>query len=113
MSLDFSALAGAPRLLVEAKLKPLQGTRIQPTNFPNLGAATYKGPNNTEYLLVESPQSIANWLERATLDEAGETLAKCLEGLRYVKVVDKNGHLVTTSLHEAHRLNSMYIENTS
>ncbi len=34
MSLDFTALGKAPRLLLRAKLKPLQGTRFQPTGFP-------------------------------------------------------------------------------
>ena len=65
MPLDFSSLAGAPRLLIEAKLRPVQGDRFQPTGFPNLGAATYKMPkwrhsnqeNEPEWvqgLLVES-----------------------------------------------------------
>ena len=35
------------------ELKPLQGTRFQPTGFPNLGAARYRGPNGDEMLLVE------------------------------------------------------------
>mgnify|MGYP001555964026 FL=1 len=63
MPLDFTALKDAPRLLVEAKLKPLQGTRFQPTGFPNLGAATYQGPGGVDMLLVESAQSMANRLE--------------------------------------------------
>ena len=43
MSLDLSALSNAPRLLIQAKLKPLQGTRFQPTGFPEIGAAQYEG----------------------------------------------------------------------
>ena len=42
MSIDFSALANEPRLLLEVPLKPLQGSRFQPTGFPDLGAATYR-----------------------------------------------------------------------
>jgi CRISPR-associated protein Csb1 len=38
MALDLSSLKDAPRLLIEALLKPLQGSRFQPTGFPNLGA---------------------------------------------------------------------------
>ena len=35
MPLDLNGLNGAPRLLIEATLKPLQGSRFQPTGFPN------------------------------------------------------------------------------
>ena len=34
-----------PRLLIQAKLRPIQGTRFQPTGFPDLGAATYDAPD--------------------------------------------------------------------
>ena len=34
MPLDFSALKDAPRLLIEADLRPVQGTRFQPTGSP-------------------------------------------------------------------------------
>ena len=44
MSLDLSALANAPRLLLRAELQPLQGTRFQPTGFPEIGAAFPFGP---------------------------------------------------------------------
>jgi CRISPR-associated protein Csb1 len=44
MPIDFSKLDGAPRLLIEASLRPVQGVRFQPTGFPNLGAATYRPP---------------------------------------------------------------------
>jgi CRISPR-associated protein Csb1 len=68
MPLDLSSLKDTSRLLIEARLKPLQGTRFQPTGFPNLGAATYKAPdptnpNGVSMLLVESAQSVANRLE--------------------------------------------------
>ena len=50
MALDLSPLADAPRLLVEANLKPVQGTRFQPTGFPGLGAASYNGPDGRRSL---------------------------------------------------------------
>ena len=72
MPLDFSALARAPRLLIEAKLQPVQGERFQPTGFPNLGAAIYKAPDGNDMILVESAQSVANRLEKVCWDEIAD-----------------------------------------
>src|SRR5579872_4012920 len=113
MPLDLSPLANAPRLLLEAELKPLQGTRFQPTGFPNLGAARYAGPRGEEMLLVESNQSMANRLEAVCWDEAADDWALPLRGLPLVRVQDTGGKkALTNSLLEAHRLNSPYIENS-
>lgn len=112
MPLDFAPLAAAPRLLIKAKLKPVQGQRFQPTGFPNLGAATYKAPDGTEMLLVESAQSVANRLEAVCWDDVADDWAPPLKGLPVVKVKDKKGEPLTNSLLEAHRLNSPYIENS-
>jgi CRISPR-associated protein Csb1 len=109
MPLDFTALDNAQRLLIEAKLKPLQGTRFQPTGFPNLGAATYQGPGGVDMLLVESAQSMANRLEAVCWDEVNDNWVKPLEGLPVVKVVDKGDKPLTNSVLEAHRINSPYI----
>jgi CRISPR-associated protein Csb1 len=109
MPLDLKALEGAPRLLIEATLKPLQGSRIQPTGFPNLGAATYKTPGGADMLLVESAQSIANRLEAVCWDDVNDDWAEPLRGLPLVKVVRENGTPLTNSVIEAHRLNSPYI----
>lgn len=109
MPLDFTALKDAPRLLIEAKLEPLQGTRFQPTGFPNLGAATYQGPGGVDMLLVESAQSMANRLEAVCWDEVGDDWVAPLRGLPLVKVVDKDEKALTNSLLEAHRINSPYI----
>ena len=63
MSIDLTSLANEPRLLLEARLRPVQGTRFQPTGFPNLGHAVYDSPNGTgQTVLVESAQSMANRL---------------------------------------------------
>lgn len=107
--MDFSVLKSAMRVLVEATLQPVQGDRFQPTGFPDLGAATYTLPDGTSMLLVESPQSMANRLEATTWDPLKEDLVDCLKGLPYIRVLDKDGKLLTTSILEAHRLNSPYI----
>lgn len=110
MTIDLSPLADHPRLLLEARLQPLQGTRFQPTGFPDLGAATYKGPGGgSDMLLVESAQSMANRLEVVCWDEAADDWVEPLRGLPVVKVVDVEGEPLTNSVLEAHRLNSPYI----
>lgn len=109
---DFKPLLEAPRLLLEAHLKPVQGTRFQPTGFPDLGAATYSAYRNnqtTDMLLVESAQSMANRLEEVCWDAATDDWVAVLRGLPYVRVVDKAGEPITTSVTESHRLNSPYI----
>lgn len=109
MPIKLDALATAPRLLLEAHLQPLQGTRFQPTGFPNLGAATYDGPNGERMLLVESAQSMANRLETVCWDRPADNWVVPLRGLPLVKVVDKKGKPLTNSVLEAHRINSPYI----
>jgi len=110
MAMNLDALADAPRLLMEADLQPIQGSRFQPTGFPDLGAAEYPAPDgNGRMLLVESAQSMANRLEAVCWDEAGEDWIAPLQGLPYVRVKGSNGETLTTSVLEAHRLNSPYI----
>lgn len=109
MPIDLSPLAAASRLLIEAELEPLQGTRFQPTGFPNLGAARYQGPDGTEMLLVESAQSMANRMEAVCWDEVADDWIAPLRGLPLVKVTDEDGRALTNSVLEAHRLNSPYI----
>jgi CRISPR-associated protein Csb1 len=110
MALDLSALLSTAkpahsRLLVEAPLKPVQGARFQPTGFPDLGAAVF---DEGRRLLVESAQSMANRLEATLWDEAERELIAPVRGLSYVRV-EKDGKYLTSSLTEAHRLNSPYI----
>lgn len=110
MTLDLTALDNAPRLLIEARLKPVQGTRFQPTGFPNLGHAVYDSPDGRgRTVLVESAQSMANRLEMVCWDEVTDDWVAPLRGLPVVKVVDGDGGPLTNSLLEAHRLNSPYI----
>ncbi len=103
----------SPRILLQADLVPLQGTRFQPTGFPDIGAATYRLADDTPMLLLESEQSVANRLEAVCWDPAGATLVPALDGMPYVQVDDEDGSLLTVSLLEAHRLNSVYVEKSS
>jgi len=114
MTLNFNALNDSPRLLIEARLKPVQGSRFQPTGFPEIGAAEYDGPDGERMLLVESAQSMANNMEGPGVfwDEAANELMGSVRGLPYIKSVDTTGNVITNSILEAHRCNSPYIVNS-
>jgi CRISPR-associated protein Csb1 len=108
----FVSLKDAPRILMEARLKPLQGHRFQPTGFADLGPARFKAYRNgdiAEMLLVESPQSVANRLETVCWDVGAGKLVPELQGMPYVEVNRPDGSQLTNSILEAHRLNSPYI----
>jgi len=109
----FEQLKGASRLLMEQVLRPAQGDRFQPTGFADLGAAVYNAPSKggaVRKLLVESAQSVANRLEGVCLDSGGPEIEAALKGLPYVRVkLTGPVETATTSLMEAHRLNSPYI----
>lgn len=110
--MNLTKLLEHPRLLIEADLQPIAGTRFQPTGFPDLGAATYTAADGTPMLLVESAQSMANRLETVCWDEAAAKLVAALAGLPYVESTLPDG-VKTNSLLEAHRLNSPYIVNSA
>jgi CRISPR-associated protein Csb1 len=107
MSVDLSALSGAPRLLFAIPLRPVQGSRFQPTGFPGLGPATFQTQVGTS-LLVESPQSMANRLEVVCWDDAKQEPVSVLSGLSHV-TVNRAGRFFTDTILEAHRLNSPYL----
>ena len=113
--MNLTALKDQPRLLLKAALQPIQGTRFQPTGFPDLGAATYEALDSEgrkkDMLLVESAQSMANRLEAVCWDTVVDDWVTPLKGLPIVKVKDKTGKPLTNSVLEAHRLNSAYIAN--
>jgi len=116
MPLELTALKNEPRLLIEVPLQPVQGSRFQPTGFPDLGAATFTGFDGesgeaVDCLLVESAQSMANRLENVCWDEAEDKLVAPLAGLPYVESTLPDG-TKTDSIREAHRLNSPYIYNS-
>jgi len=103
-----ATLKAAPRLLLEVPLKPVQGHRFQPTGFPDLGAATYQA-GTAACLLVESAQSMANRLEKTIWDEGASSLVSEAQGLSHVVVKNADDKYLTSSITEAHRLNSPYI----
>lgn len=105
----YENLEGKQKLLIEAELEPIQGSRFQPTGFPNIGAAEYTGSDGTTMLLVESEQSMANRMEEVCWDDEKDRLVEPLKGLSYIHVdLDEDG-AYTNSILEAHRINSEYI----
>ncbi len=107
---EMEKLKDAPRLLFEVELRPVQGDRFQPAGFPDLGAAIYERPDGTRMILVESSQSIANRLEQTCLKGSGPRIAPELAGLPYITAkLDGVGETETSSLVEAHRINSPFI----
>ena len=113
MAIQLEQLTSQPRLLMEARLEPLQGTRFQPTGFPDLGAAVYDAPGDNggpvPMVLVESAQSMANRLEYVCWDDATASIYSTVSGMPYVSVTLWDSGDTTNSLLEAHRLNSPYI----
>ncbi|MGH3218439.1 MAG: type I-G CRISPR-associated RAMP protein Csb1/Cas7g [Streptosporangiaceae bacterium] len=95
------------RTVLEADLAPLAGALFQPTGFPDLGPAEF----GDHALLVESAQSMANWLEGTTWDDARSDQVAELGALPYVRVVSPEGDFLSSSRLEAHRLASAYIMN--
>ncbi|MXY08164.1 MAG: type I-U CRISPR-associated protein Cas7, partial [Rhodothermaceae bacterium] len=99
MKIDLSALYNEPRLLIEASLRPIQGSRFQPAGFPNLGPSVYESPDGDgQIVLVESAQSMANRLESVCWDEVHNNWVEPLRGLPFVEVQDKEGKPLTNSL---------------
>jgi CRISPR-associated protein Csb1 len=120
MSINLTPLDSASRLLIEAELRVAPGTggRFQPTGFPDLGPALYKGirysdnkpePETVNMLLVESAQSIANRLEDVCFQ--GEEYEPNCHGIPYVRVLDghRSNAFLTSSVREPHRLASPYV----
>lgn len=118
MPADLSPLATAQRVLFEIPLVPSQGHRFQPTGFPNLGAATFQTKDG-QCLLVESAQSMGNWLELTVWDKDKQDVKEELKGISHVKVMrnsvrkgdieKQNQVLLTDTILESHRLNSPYL----
>lgn len=101
------------RVLAEVELEPIQGSRFQPTGFPSLGSAefthTSSDGQNTDSLLVESAQSMANRLEDVCWNKKDTRLVDTLEGMPTITINREDGNFLTNSLLEAHRMNSAYI----
>ena len=113
MTVSWQQLSNQSRLLMEARLAPVQGTRFQPTGFPDLGVAAYDAPNAdnnpVRMVLVESAQSMANRLESVCWDRDKDQITPALSGMPYVHILLWNDGQSTNSIIEPHRLNSPYI----
>lgn len=104
------------RTLFDIGLKPVMGSRFQPTGFPDLGHAEFIRPDadgDVRCLLVESAQSMANHLEGTAWDDAEQRPDDVFAGLPYVRVVDRDGTYITSSRTEAHRLASAFIKGST
>lgn len=108
MNQNLEEMLELPCLRMEAELRPAQGSRFQPTGFPDLGPATFTRPDGTQMLLVESSQSMANRMEMVCWSEEKSDLVDLLQGMPYVRIELEN-EVCTSSILDAHRLNSPYI----
>jgi CRISPR-associated protein Csb1 len=117
MNRKYYELGEYPRILIESKLKPVQGDRFQPASFSNLGNSVYERPDGKEMVLVDTAQSVANMLESTILSDDGVNVKKELDGISYVVSELELNHkdersplrTQTSSLIEPHRINSPYI----
>ncbi len=100
MTINLATLDTAPRLLFAIPLHPLQGKRFQPTGFPGLGAATFR-TSAGDCLLVESAQSMANWLEKTIWDDATNDVIEAAKGISHVKVTRPDGSFLTDTILES------------
>lgn len=105
----------ASRQLFDVDLHPLNGSRFQPTGFPDIGAATFQrfdadAGDWVDSLVLESAQSMANHLEGTAWDDAVDEPDSLFAGLPYVRVVHADGSYLTSSRTEAHRLASAFIK---
>ncbi|MBX5441338.1 MAG: type I-U CRISPR-associated protein Cas7 [Solirubrobacteraceae bacterium] len=106
-------LPRAPRLVLDARLRPVAGSSFQPTGFANLGPAEFTRPGGQPSLLVESVQSMANHLEAVGTDAASREPIELLRPLPWIAVRDPEGRLLTSSRLEPHRLASAYLRNAT
>lgn len=117
-----SARARSHRELYDVELEPINGERFQPTGFPDLGAALFDRPQRgaegeaawVKALLVESPQSMANHLERTAWNLGADSPVETMGGIPYIRVVHgDDGRFLTSSRIEAHRLASAFVKDST
>lgn len=106
------------REVFKVPMRPVAGSRFQPTGFPDIGAAVFDRPVDDDRkwekcLVLESAQSMANHLEAVAWDPGEEMPVSALAGLPYVRVVDEHGLYVTSSRTEAHRLASAFVKDST
>ena len=103
------------RTVLRVQMRPIAGSRFQPTGFPDLGPATFQRPvGETEMqqcVLVESNQSMANRLEGTLWSEGDQAPVEMIAALPWIRVTAADdGRYVTSSRTEAHRLASAFVK---
>ncbi|MGH9110254.1 MAG: type I-G CRISPR-associated RAMP protein Csb1/Cas7g, partial [Acidimicrobiales bacterium] len=105
------------RELLRVPMRPVAGSRFQPTGFPDIGAALFDRPIGADgwqrCLVLESAQSMANRLEAVAWDDGAERPVAAFSGLPYVRVVDGQGSYLTSSRTEAHRLAAAFVKDAT
>jgi len=107
--MNLTALKDQPRLLLEAKLKPVRAAA--PTHWiPRPRSRHLRWPRRHQDAPRRVPRrDTANRLESVCWDTVNNNWVAPLKGLPAVLVSDKDGKPLTNSVMEAHRLNSAYI----
>ena len=101
------------RIIIEASLEPIFST-IQPAFFIDVGHSLYTQPlTNKQCLIVDSPQSVANYLEAVTWNALEQKLVDILAGLPYIELQKKvekvkDTKTVASSITLPHRLGTGY-----
>lgn len=114
------SLPSGSRQLYDVCLQVAQGSRFQPTGFPDVGPAVFERPIRinddvtfVRALVVESAQSMANHLEGVAWPRGAEEPHPVLAGLPYVRVTARDdGRYLTSSRTEAHRLASAFVKDS-
>src|SRR5579884_1326297 len=91
-----------------ADLEIANGRYIQPTGFPDIGAALYRDAQGQRWCLVESEQSMTNRLEAVSMKSPGIWVDD-LKGLPVLAVRSPEESLLATNLTEPHRIASSYV----
>lgn len=110
------------REVYQVPMRPIAGSRFQPTGFPDLGAALFTRPVRVDdrhpdgwdrSLVVESAQSMANRLEATAWDARKQEPVEAFAGLPYIRVVDRQGEYLTSSRVEAHRIAAAFVKDST
>ena len=97
------------RVLISADLHLANGSFLQPTGFPDIGACVYIDAKGHRRCLVESEQSMANRLEAVCMKAPGVWREPLAGRLPVILVEDKKKRLLATNLTEPHRVASSYV----
>ena len=106
----FEQLTNTPRLLLEQELRRSRGIGFDPPALRTWARPTTNSTTGGACCSVESAQSVANRLEKTCLAGDGRRIDPALEGLPYILArLSGATEAETSSLVEAHRINSPFI----